>query len=72
MIQFVLTNGYQETLNYIGTSPHHFYSKDRITFQLLFNIISLNEIHTEWTTRYNCNYDLEADIWSHVEMALSS
>ena len=52
MINFVLANEYQGTLKYAGKSWKHFYAKDRVTYQLLLEIVSHEELYPEWKKKY--------------------
>lgn len=54
MIQFVLANGLQETMNYVGADYQHFFSTERTTYQILLNIISDNNLYPNWSKKYSC------------------
>lgn len=53
MIQFVLANGSQEPLNYLIMSQQHFFSKNRTTYQMLYDIISNSNLYPNWFPKYS-------------------
>lgn len=55
MINFVLSNEYQGTMQYVRESWIHFYAKDRVTYQMLLEIISQEELYPEWKERYSAD-----------------